>query len=134
MHNKEPLHFWEGRNMRVHWHWTMMYAPATLIYPQNSPSVHFGINPWLVCLNQKKSYFFSVTTKITKSDIVSRNIHKLMRNICTYSYLQTINLYLNSTALSLFSEYQFTFIISSQVVIHKIHFCHPQNYPKNNLQ
>jgi len=48
----------EGRNVCVHWHLTMMYAPATLISPQNSPSAHFGINPWLVCLNQKRILHF----------------------------------------------------------------------------
>jgi len=78
----------------------------------------------------KKILLFFATTKITKSDIFSRNIYKLIRNICTYNYLQTINLYLNNTALSLFSGYQFTFIISSQVVVRKTNFCHPQNYPK----
>jgi len=40
-------------------------------------------------------------------------------------------LYLNNTALSLFSEYQFTFTTLSQAVVHKINFRHPQNYPKN---
>lgn len=129
VHNEEPLHFRDGRNMHVHCHWTMICAPATLISPQNSPSAHFGINPWLVYLNQKKSYFFLWLLKLLQVTF-SRNIHKLIRNICIYNYLQTINLYLNNTALSLFSEYQFTFIISSQVVVHETNFCHPQNYPK----
>jgi len=89
VHNEEPLHFREGRNMCVHWHWTMTYAPATLISPQNSPSAHFGINPWLVCLNNNKKKnltFFFVTTKITKSNIFSRNIYKLGIYVHTIIY------------------------------------------------
>ena len=46
---------------------------------------------------KKKILLLFVTTKITKSDIFSRNIYKLIRNICTYNYLQTVNMYLKVT-------------------------------------